>query len=139
MSRVKEKILELHEAEPDLTQREIAERTGASYAYVMRLLPPSDRLPRFAGALDVNLCDACGDLSGQVHDSRPTENGARRRRRHCTKCGYNWTTYEMKLSPDQVFQFLALEQGENILARLPRQEREFMVRIIDLLSRSHRH
>ena len=40
-------------------------------------------------------CPFCHDLENKVIDSRLTkDDGAIRRRRECTKCGYRYTTYE---------------------------------------------
>ena len=40
-------------------------------------------------------CPFCGDMDGQVKDSRPTEDGsAIRRRRACPSCGGRFTTFE---------------------------------------------
>jgi transcriptional repressor NrdR len=40
-------------------------------------------------------CPFCGDSDTQVKDSRPTEdNGAIRRRRHCSSCKGRFTTFE---------------------------------------------
>lgn len=38
-------------------------------------------------------CEKCGCEKSMVVDSRPCNNGIRRRR-ECEKCGSRWTTYE---------------------------------------------
>jgi len=39
-------------------------------------------------------CPYCGNADTQVKDSRPTEDGAIRRRRVCSDCGGRFTTFE---------------------------------------------
>jgi len=39
-------------------------------------------------------CPFCGDLNTQVLESRDVDEGIRRRRRECSKCGRRFTTYE---------------------------------------------
>ncbi|MGN0480830.1 MAG: transcriptional regulator NrdR [Lachnospiraceae bacterium] len=39
-------------------------------------------------------CPYCGKENSRVIDSRPTEEGAIRRRRQCDECGKRFTTYE---------------------------------------------
>ena len=39
-------------------------------------------------------CPYCGNADTQVKDSRPTEDGAIRRRRICSDCGGRFTTFE---------------------------------------------
>lgn len=46
--------------------------------------------------MKVMKCPFCADLESKVVDSRPTDEGARiRRRRECLACGERFTTYEV--------------------------------------------
>lgn len=42
----------------------------------------------------MEICPNCGSDNWLVIDTRPTENG-RRRRKECGDCGERWTTYEI--------------------------------------------
>lgn len=50
-------------------------------------------------------CHFCGTDDTRIVDSRPSEgNLAVRRRRHCPNCGARFTTYERRVSRNQVWE-----------------------------------
>ena len=73
------------------------------------------------------VCEKCGWEESTVKDSRPFENGIRRRR-ECANCGHRWTTYETIEKPYQ--------QAQKDVKELYRYTAERMKAIVETMNRA---